>query len=89
MADRDARESGDVTRHPFLDPISGEQVVLVLGGGEMQPYDGKHGVEHRDCNRLADVSPEFDCFYCRDCGWNGRVSGAWFMEKYLAAVEPA
>lgn len=69
-------------RYPFIDPISGQEVVLVMGDEDSKPYDGSHGVEHPDCEELADVSPELDAFYCTGCKWNGRISGAWFMDLW-------
>lgn len=59
-------------RHEFLDPISGRSVVLSL--------EREIGVEHPDCPHLATVHPELDAFFCGYCGWNGRISGAWFMD---------
>lgn len=58
--------------YPFVDPITNRTVVLRT--------DGQAGVDHPGCLVRADVSPELDAFYCRDCHWNGRISGAWFMD---------
>lgn len=72
--------------HPFTDPVSGRSVVLVMTDDpESRPYDGSHGVRHDGCDRLADVSPELDAFYCRACRFSGRISGAWFMDLWMAA----
>jgi hypothetical protein len=57
--------------YPFIDQASGR---------EMAVYFGDHaGVEHPDCDYLAEVMPDLDAFFCRYCQWNGRISGAWFM----------
>lgn len=61
-----------VTSHPFTDPISHETVVLHV--------DDDPGVSHPRCDQRARVSPELDCFYCTACRWNGRISGAWYID---------
>jgi hypothetical protein len=65
---------------PFTDPVSGQQCTLRIDGTQY----GDAGVEHPGCERLADVSPDLDAFYCPGCGWNGRISGAWFMELWTS-----
>lgn len=70
----------------FRDGVSGREMTLVLGPEPLRPYDGKHGVRHPDCDHLADVSPDLDAFYCSECKWNGRISGAWFMDMWEAAA---
>lgn len=71
---------GAYPRFAFLDPIQNRQCVLVV------PPDGrvfasrgepKIGIEHPDCDQVADLSIDLDAFYCPVCRWNGRVSGAW------------
>ncbi len=71
------------TAYPFTDPVSGRTVTLHMG-----PED--YGVEHGTCLYRAEVSPHLDAFYCTGCGWNGRISGAWFMDLLTAggAEEP-
>ena len=71
------------TEHPFRDPISGRDVTLVFGPEPLAPYDGKHGVRHDGCDRLADVSPDLDAWYCTVCQASGRISGAWFMDVWM------
>ncbi len=61
-------------RHPFTDPVSGRECTLITAPGSLSR------VKHPGCPALADVSPELDAFYCRSCGWNGRVSGAWALD---------
>lgn len=61
-----------MSAHPFVDPVRGREVTLHIGDTP--------GVEHPDCDVRADVSPQLDCFYCPACGWNGRISGAWFID---------
>jgi hypothetical protein len=61
----------------FTDPISGRHLVLRFG-------ERAAGVEHPGCAHLADVSPELDAFFCSACHWNGRISGAWFMDQMAA-----
>ena len=39
------------------------------------------GVTHPDCDQAADVSIHLDAFYCQTCKWNGRISGAWAVDK--------
>jgi hypothetical protein len=65
--------------HDFTDPISGSTCVLV-NDPTAHWHEGGVGVMHPGCARLADVSPDLDAFYCTDCGWNGRVSGAWVCD---------
>jgi hypothetical protein len=62
----------DLLEGIFVDPISGRQCFLAT--------DPLLGVAHPNCPELADVTVELDAFYCRACGWNGRVSGAWVMD---------
>lgn len=38
------------------------------------------GVSHPDCDQRADVFPQLDAFFCTKCQWNGRISGAWFLD---------
>ena len=71
-------------RHVFLDPIAGIERLLVITPGEGRPYDGRHGVEHAGCERLADVHPELDAFSCTACHVRGRISGAWFMDLWTS-----
>lgn len=73
-------------RHEFTDPIHPHaQVTLVIG----ETID-ETGVEHPIpntmwmCKHLAHVSPDLDAFYCSTCQWNGRISGAWFMDLWRA-----
>lgn len=73
--------------HAFVDPISGDELQLVIGTAESRPYDGSHGVRHPGCERLADVSPELDAFLCSACGRSGRISGAWFMDLWTAVLD--
>lgn len=76
------------TTATFLDPISNRVCALVVpADGRVFPSEGesKIGVAHDDCEELADLSIELDCFYCRTCGWNGRISGAWAVEIIEAA----
>ena len=69
--------------HSFIDLVSHVEVVLLVPpGGRLYPKPGEPaiGVKHPNCDRLADVSIELDCFYCQDCRWNGRISGAWVYD---------
>jgi len=60
---------------PFIDPISGQECALVI------TYE-RTGIKHPECSQLADISLDLDAFFCLECGWNGRVSGAWvYSEK--------
>lgn len=68
-----------MSAHPFVDPITRQTVVLQASKDRTAM-----GVEHGDCDRLADVSAELDAFYCTKCQWNGRISGAWFMDMLEA-----
>lgn len=79
----------ETREHSFTDPVSGRQVTLVFGPEPLTPYDGNHGVRHPDCPELAPVSPDLDCFYCSACQWNGRISGAWFMDLWVEHVRKA
>lgn len=72
-----------MTVSPFTDPITHRQCLLVVPPGSLLFATGdepKVGVEHPDCEHLADISVELDAFYCQECRWNGRVSGAWVVD---------
>lgn len=69
--------------HPFVDPISDRPVVLVIGETNAL-FDGTTGVRHPGCDRLADVSPDLDAFFCSACHRNGRISGAWVVDLLAA-----
>jgi hypothetical protein len=74
----------------FIDPISRRVCTLVAPpDGRIFPSgdDPKIGIIHPDCDQLADVSPDLDCFYCETCQWNGRVSGAWVVDVIEGTVE--
>lgn len=81
---------GDGTDLDFIDPIRGQRCVLVVPEGSRifpSPGEPKIGIEHPNCDQLADVSPDLDCFYCQTCQWNGRVSGAWVFDVIEGTVE--
>lgn len=61
---------------PFIDPVSGKPCAVHLGDAS--------GIEHPGCKFRAQVSPELDAFFCRECGFSGRISGAWFIELLRA-----
>lgn len=68
--------------HVFEDGLSQRRLVLVIGERR-----GASGVPHRafgGCDRLAEVYPEYDCASCSSCGWQARISGAWFMDLWSA-----
>lgn len=65
---------------PFVDLVSGQILTLRITGTRY----GDAGVEHPGCDQLADVAPDLDAFYCPRCGWNGRITGAWFMDLWQA-----
>lgn len=64
-------------RHRFTDPITRTEVTLIV-------RDDVAGVEHPQCDHLADVSAELDAFYCTVCEWSGRIGGAWYASKVRA-----
>lgn len=64
--------------HDFTDPISHRACTLHVQEGFM-------GVEHPGCDQLADVAITLDAFFCRSCTHNGRISGAWASDLYVAA----
>lgn len=59
-------------QYPFTDPVSGRECIVHFGDAP--------GVEHPDCIYRAEVSPDLDAFFCFECSFNGRISGAWFMD---------
>lgn len=71
------------SRHSFTDPVTGRECVLVVRPVE-RLFDALL-VEHDDCDTLAEVSADLDCFFCRDCHWNGRISGAWAVDMWEKA----
>lgn len=81
----------DTYREVTYDPIRHHNVTLVIpDGGRIFPSDGepKIGIEHPGCDQLADLSVELDAFYCQACKWNGRVSGAWAVDRIQAHLHP-
>jgi hypothetical protein len=70
-----------VTAYAFVDVVSGRPVILHVGD--------EVGVEHPGCAYRAEVVPELDAFFCRECAWNGRISGAWFMKLLMAGENGA
>jgi hypothetical protein len=62
---------------PFIDPVRGLPCVAHFGAAP--------GVEHPDCAARAEVFPDLDAFWCRWCGYNGRINGAWFWELLARA----
>jgi len=69
-----------MTAYPFTDRGDPTEVTLYM--------DEAPGVEHPGCIYRAEVIPELDCFYCRHCGRNGRISGAWFTDLLMASQAP-
>lgn len=66
-------------RVQFHDPLSMQYRTLVIGP------DHKHsGAEHDTCDDLAAVCPELDSAYCSTCGWQARISGAWYVDMTQA-----
>lgn len=57
--------------YPFTELVSGTRCVLII-----RP-DKRLVVRHPNCLEMAAVIPELDAFYCLECHYNGRISGAW------------
>jgi hypothetical protein len=66
--------------HAFTDPVSRQPCTLHVQAGWM-------GVEHPSCDHLADVALSIDAFFCRVCTHNGRISGSWASDLYIAAQD--
>ena len=58
--------------YSFVDQVSRKRVTAHFGDNP--------GIEHPGCQYRAEACPEYDAFFCRHCGMNGRMSGAWFMD---------
>jgi hypothetical protein len=58
----------------FVDPMQHLPFLLIICGSEI-------GVMHKGCRWGADVSIDLDSFFCHRCGCNGRISGAWVLER--------
>lgn len=79
------------SEHTFFDVLSLRDPTLVIGD-ERETTGVKHrGIQWNQgnrvktgCNALAGVAPELDGAYCSDCGWQCRLSGAWFMDLWRA-----
>lgn len=69
-----------MTRHLFTDLATRRQCELLTQPGKPPR------VIHPACGAYADVSVQFDAFYCPICRWNGRVSGAWVADMQEAEV---
>lgn len=63
-----------MSEHQFTDPIRHEVCTLVVRPGWV-------GVFHPRCEHAADVAVYLDSFYCTECKWNGRISGAWVADE--------
>lgn len=78
-----------MSRHQFTEPVSGWPCTLVNDPARGW-WDGGVGVAHTDyCDRLADVMPDLDAFYCPGCSFNGRISGAWVLDVRRSDEEAA
>lgn len=69
-------------RFPFRDHHDADCTLLVCPG---QPLFSALFVEHPRCDHPADVSADLDAFYCTQCRWNGRISGAWAVDMWQEA----
>lgn len=69
-------------REEFVDPVTGGQVELVVRRGA--PLWTAAAVVHPGCTEEADVALDLDAFFCRECGRNGRVSGAWIVALWTS-----
>lgn len=73
-----------MSTHVFVDIIHDFTCALVIDG---ESIGVRHpGERHLDCPTLADVSPHLDAFYCGSCGYNGRISGEWYVERLVAEL---
>ena len=78
-------------REAFYELVRGGECTLVVPlDGRVYPQAGepKIGVEHPDCDAVADLAIELDAFFCPQCKRNGRVSGAWCRDVIEAAGPP-
>lgn len=80
--------------HEFVDALTGRVVVLVIAEKISETGVRHAGIEWNDgntvkvgCDELAHVSPDLDCAGCGGCGWQCRISGAWFMDLWRARPE--
>jgi len=76
-------------RAAFTDLVRMQVCELVIpSGGRVYPRPGeaKIGVAHPGCPVIADLEVGLDAFWCPQCQWNGRVSGAWCADLIRAAV---
>lgn len=67
----------------FTDLVSGQECKLLF---TLEDGAGIASVRHPGCEEIADLSIELDAFYCRECKYNGRVSGAWCADVMKAAA---
>lgn len=88
MSDPDLELVVTEQRYPFRDVVNTcpdpfRQVTLIVQsdtvGVEHQRLDDLSNVV--PCDDLADVSFALDAFFCRTCGRNGRISGAWALDR--------
>jgi len=62
----------------FTDYITGDRCFLVVQSGV------KPGIRHPKCPVMADIIVELDAFYCLECHYSGRISGAWARDILAA-----
>lgn len=79
-----ADNGSSVKRHAFSDPLHPGRNVALLIDRTKPFYKGGAGVEHPDCDQLADVAVHLDAFYCPTCRWNGRITGGWVVDMWRA-----
>lgn len=78
-----------VSRIAFTDLITRQSCELVVpqnGRVYATKDEPKIGVAHPRCDALADLAVDLDAFYCPDCEWSGRVSGAWAIDMIENAI---
>jgi hypothetical protein len=58
----------------FTDPTTGQTHVITDDpNGPRIPL----GVQHPECDKLADIYPDINGFWCRHCGHVGQINGDW------------
>lgn len=70
----------------FTDPGNPNRRIQLHIGAEAA------GIPHDDCDQLAEVHAELDVAYCAECGFQCRISGAWYtelLEDVIAATRDA
>jgi NTP pyrophosphatase (non-canonical NTP hydrolase) len=62
-----------------------DKPCLLVVNPDAALFEGLSVVHPGSCGYRADVSANLDAFYCTECRYNGRISGAWAVDMWMQA----